>query len=138
MKFRTKYDLIAADYKAGDIVWGCAFASFKSKEKCKLRQEPQQGILALAYTESENNELRRILSDDDKKYGIAYFVPVRKNGTPSWSRAVKIGSRLYASTKEDCIELYNECIHKEIEKLNNIIADLQSQYIGIYLTKRGD
>lgn len=119
----TSDDLDRYNIKSGTMIWACNFALDKSKETCAFKQEPQYGMLASDVTED------RI--EKDRKQGITYcqfFIPMGKHGL-SWSKSVRVQSRVYADTKEECTTLYNSCISKEIAALNALIEKMKTHYL---------
>ena len=124
MDLDKKSDFDFSDVNVGDEIWACAFEYESTKEGTFLMQEPVLGQFVSAKTEKEH--LKNI-SNDEKLY-ISHFVPYKKNGKDlAWSKAVLIRNRMYATTKEECTEMFNESIKdkinwhlQELEKLNKM------------------
>lgn len=89
----------------GDEIWACAFEEAQNRTARKLAQKPVRGILT-----HYNNELAHNSMDLSVWKPIRYFVPYGKNGKPVWSRAVQVGSRLYADTEDECRMAYDSAV----------------------------
>lgn len=90
--------------KEGDVLWGCAYSIDSTKERMRLKCEPELGII--------------------KKIGYRMqFVKLKKNGEPS-AKAVCFSARHYADTKEECIMLYNNLIAGQVTFLERIIDEM--------------
>lgn len=110
-------------WRAGDVVWASGFKETSSKTGHRLRAKPQRGILAAA--KDEPTHAFNVAHHPNA--APKYFVPVTRDGTPSWSRAVWVGSRDYADTEREALELYNSAIQREIEKHRRRIRDLTKE-----------
>lgn len=110
----TRDELIENGFTAGQEIWGLRYTKQpikSSKGATRLLQcYPVKGVLAGRYL-------------DEESYGqggeILFFVPYGRSGKLSFSKAVDVNSRQYATTKEEAIELYNENIQA--------IADMYEQ-----------
>ena len=109
----------------GDTVWACAYVYTSTKENKGLHQHPILGVLS--HTKYEDT-MQQFL--DKNKYKPNFFIPFKKNAKSltydnlQFSKAVRVESRRYATTEEECKELYNKAIQSninwhtmEIEKL---------------------
>ena len=130
IKVRNYVD-VNTNFKAGDIVWACAYTPTSNKEEKYCYCKPIKGRL-MPYNREHLNDKLTDLETNPEKYDIAYFIPFKKNGIGlAYSKAVSMFARCYANTKEACDELYKELIteqidwHKaEIKKLEAEIANL--------------
>ena len=76
-------------------------------------------------TEAKNNEYI-----SKGQTNIRYFVPLKKNGVDlSWSKAVTIYARCYATTQQECIALYNRLIQDSIEWHEQEIKKLEKDLL---------
>lgn len=109
--------------KPGSIVWACNY-KLNSKGTGKIfYSKPVEGMLMLGNTQESHN--RRAKSGYTKPN---FFVPFRKKNTDlAWSKAVSVYSRCYADSKEECTELFEDIINKEIKKHQNIIDILNKE-----------
>lgn len=118
----------------GDIVWACAFSRTENTKSLKYFTEPVKGMFTrykcLKSEEAHRNN-KQIITND----GIQYFIPFKKNSQScdlqdlAWSKAVHYSARKYATTEDECKELFNELIDEEIQFHQNIINDIQSHKI---------
>ena len=124
MKVNGKY---ARDiFKNGDIVWACAYDKSESKEANILKQLPIKGKLMVCRTDEATNKILNIRPN----ISVAYFVPFKKNGTDlAWSKAVRVNSRMYATTYEESVEQYNDKIESYINWYKENIKDLENDRI---------
>lgn len=123
MKIKEHTD-IQNIFKVYDKIWACAFEYNSYKEGKFLHQKPVLGQFMAGNTLENHN--RRMSRYKDKNNAV-YFVPLKKNGIDlAWSKAVHITSRVYATTEEECIELYNELIQKNIDWHITEIEELKS------------
>lgn len=126
MKIRSYVEARKA-FLPGDEVWACAYSYDGNKEGRLYFQEPVLGKITCRNTESAE---KRELQDTSTWHQPNYFVPYKKNGRDlAWSKAVSIGARCYAFSKEECIELYNELIQENINWHLNAIHELQDAMI---------
>lgn len=125
MKYR-EYTNVAKNFRAGDTAWACAFHYTHDKESKSLHQEPIYGKFMIGNTQLKVDE--KLERRPDYSYP-EYFVPFKKNGVDlAWSKAVHMSSRHYATTEDECVELYNSLImdavdwhRKEIDKLEKLL-----------------
>ena len=112
MKYKNYMD-VAKNFKAGDTVWACAFNYTHDKEGRSLHQEPVLGKFMLCSTQAKHDD--KLKRYPDYTYP-EYFVPFKKNGVDlAWSKAVHMHSRCYATTEEECVDLYNNLIGNAID-----------------------
>lgn len=120
MKIRN-IDDIPKHFKVGDEVWACAFEYDSYKEGRALFQVPVLGVFTNSRTGAKNKDKLK----NSSTARIKYFVPLKKDGIePMYSKVVNLESRCYATTKEECIELYHELINERIEWHRNKIEKL--------------
>lgn len=112
-------------WHAGDVVWASGFKETTTKTGHRLRAKPQRGMLATARDESTHafNTVNR------PGASLKYFVPLTRTGKPSWSRVVWVGSRTYADTEREALELYNSAIQREIERHRERIRALVKELV---------
>ena len=56
-----------------------------------------------------------------------YFAPYKKGTTKRCGSSVKAGSRMYADTYEEAVEMYNDLVRQRIEKLKAMIAEAEEE-----------
>lgn len=123
MKFESYLNL-GGKFKSGDVIYACAYSGTLKNDGRSLFQKPIKGIFTVANTEAKNK-----LALSKGCTGIRYFVPFKINGVDlSWCRAVRISSRCYATSMEECIELYNSLVNYSIswheDRIKGIRKDL--------------
>lgn len=116
------YTQLKREYKSGDSIWACAY-EYNGTKECKLYfQEPVFGMLS-----NGNNSYWHEESMRKGRATPSYFVPYKKNSTePAWSKAVSISARIFAKTREECVELFNSIIRDNIRWHEEEIRNLQS------------
>lgn len=134
-------------------VWGCGFETNSKKLTSNrdttfmYRKEPMFGIVVPTRYEDEiirdlnekvnvGKTLKEINND---YYWGKTFIPFKKtykgNGENwttkdlAFSKSVVVYAREYASTYNECIEVYNDLIEHEIDKCNEFIEKLESYKI---------
>lgn len=126
MKIGNYLQLRKCGCKPGDEVWACAFSFTYDKESMRYSQKPVRGILACSNKEAVHNELMAKNSES-----IGYFVPYGVKGKLSWSKAVSSSAREFATTEQECIEMYNDSIRGIIDSLKKQVEDLEGEIISI-------
>ena len=117
-------------YKAGDIVWGCAYSSNFPHSSMTNYQKPCRGMLVSERMESAWEKEKARYRGREEELVPAYFVPLKKNGSGlAWSKLVHISSRLYADTEKESIELYNKCVQDTIDIHEHYIEKLKGDFI---------
>ena len=113
-------------FKVGDVVWGCEFAYNEQKENANKTQRPIKGILSSFRYEKD------YMANKNNSMGfINYFIPLKNDGkTPSWQKAIKAYSLKYASTEDECKEIYNDIINKNIKWHKNEIGRLKKELLN--------
>lgn len=125
MKIDTYLNLERKGMKNGDTVWACAYKVTFNKEGLRYIQKPVKGVL----TSSKNKDMY-LKHLEDGTTDIRYFVPFKKDKKDlAWSKAVQVSARIYATTKEECIELYNEEIQYYIDSCFRAIDDFKRDMI---------
>ena len=97
-------------------LWGYAYESHNPLENHtsrKLHCEPVRGIITHGNPRGCGWE----------------FVPLKKDGTPAYSKAVSMYSRRYAATEKEAIKGYNAKIQKIIDRLQEACRRLSEQKI---------
>lgn len=108
-----------------DEVWACDFKYAHDKESKHLYQKPVLGKLMAGRTEELH---KRCVASGTAT--VKYFVPFKKNGTElAWSKAVTVYSRKYATSKQECIKMFNELIESDIKWHENEIKALKKELI---------
>lgn len=92
-------------------IWACAYNVNNDTSHKYLIKKPVLGIAG--------------------EYNPRYFYELKKDGTPKKSSKVYCTSREYADTYEECVELYNSLIDKEIKRAEEIIKEHKKQKIII-------
>lgn len=126
MKIGSYTKLEKCGCKPGDEVWACAFSFTYDKESMRYSQRPVRGILACSNKEVTHNALMAKGSDY-----TGYFVPYGAKGKLSWSKAVSCSARKFATTEQECIEMYNDSIRGIIDSLKKQEEELESELISI-------
>lgn len=117
MLYKT-YDSVNNNFKPETTVWATAFEEARTKEALTSYCKPTKGILVCGKSLKEHeNEI-----SDAYKYStnatITHFVPFKKDGTPAWSKAVSIDSRVIADTEDEAKTFYNNAIDEAIQTAN--------------------
>lgn len=99
-------------------IWACAYDEDNNYDYSHLRQEPVKGMIV--YNSGENKV--RLYSDK-------IFMKIGKSGKLVKSSSVKLFSREYADTYEECVEVYNDTIDKRIELLKEYIEKSENDKI---------
>ena len=112
-------------FNLGDIAYACAYEYTHDKNGKSKHQKPVKGMFTAGDTEAKNNEYI-----SKGQTNIRYFVPFKKNGVDlSWSKAVTIYARCYATTQQECIALYNRLIQNSIEWYEQEIKKLEKDLL---------
>lgn len=96
------------DLQVGDKVWACAYDFHNNKDSMSYKQLPVLGMIRgncwNLHGETEDTKPR-------------YFIPFKKNHNTSFatSKIVDVTSRKYASSYEECANLYNELVNEKIK-----------------------
>lgn len=98
------------DLKVGDKVWACAFTLNSTRTGFAYSQKPVFGMIRGQKSKSKNDAI----SKKEAGMGAQYFVPFKKGSTTDliWYKAIQIGSRRYAASEEECIELFNQLVEE--------------------------
>lgn len=121
----THYTEAQDKFYIGDEVWACDFKYAHDKESRHLYQKPILGKLMAGRTEELH---KRCVASGTAT--VKYFVPFKKNGTElAWSKAVTVYSRKYATSKQECIKMFNELIESDIKWHENEIKALKKELI---------
>lgn len=124
MKFKS-YLSLGDKFKDGDVIYACAYSGTLKNDGKSLFQKPIKGVFTVADTEAKN---KLALSKGCNE--IRYFVPFKTKGVGlSWSRAVHISSRCYATSMEECIELYNSLVNYNISWHEDRIKEIRKDLI---------
>lgn len=116
--------MASVEIKAGSFVWAYAFRHNTSKESMALKQEPVYGMLAADSAKSPHEALMARLPCPR----AAFFIPCKQNSVTelAWSRAVRVESREYASTREEAVRMYNCRIKAAIGWHRKAMSELES------------
>jgi hypothetical protein len=107
------------DIKNREIVYGCAFNidfdrnSWYGGQVVHNICKPVKGMVK----KHENSD----------PYGRFYLL--KRDGSPRQTGMVSTGSRHFARTYEECVELYNQLIRDKIAKLIKIADDLENELL---------
>lgn len=115
---------------AGDKVWACAFQISIDKNSKRFKQEPVYGMLTVTDAPDKEIEYRqeRMRQTGEGRAHASYFVPFKKDGKSlAYSKAVQVSARCYATTQEECVEMYNKMIQKYIDWYKKEIMELEGQ-----------
>lgn len=122
------YDLSKSDsFHVGDTIWACEFQAQIDKEKVHLIQKPVKGVIMAGKSKKEHE--RRLSEGRFTSLSYCYFVPLKKDGTPAWSKSVQLCSRHYATDEGSCKVLYNELVGRHMNWLNTQISWAREQLI---------
>jgi hypothetical protein len=124
----TDANQLTLNFKAGDVVWGCSYAyREKDGDGLAVTQLPVLGMLLPCRYEKEWEEAKK----NNIPY-ISYFVPLKKDGkTPSWKKAMPAYALNYASTEDECKEMYNDAVLSNIEWHKSEISRLRKELIKL-------
>lgn len=124
MIIKTHSELYKSNLKVGDSIWACAYEFTMNSKSMKNIQKPIKGVLTTS-RDKKNNDSFIALGETGTDY-IRYFVPYKKNEIDlSWSRAVEVYSRKFATTEEEATELYNKLIDEYIAHYTEMIERLK-------------
>lgn len=99
-------------------IWACAYSTNNNTMYNYLIKKPVLGIVV----NKDNNEVyRRMLC----------FYESKKDGDIKKSSKVYCTSREYADTYEECVELYNSLVDREIKRAEEVIKEHERQKIII-------
>ena len=123
----TNIEDIHKHFSVGDEVWACAFKhemDSTGKVYRNLYQEPVLGVFVTHRTGAKDKS--KLKNGGNTK--IKYFVPLKKDGIePMYSKLVNLESRCYASTEEECKELFKQILEENINLHNKIIKELKNK-----------
>lgn len=112
-------------FKAGDIVYACAYQPTSNKEGKHNYQKPIRGMLVLYSTEAKCREREQKGYTEPR-----YFVPFKKNGKDlAWSKAVTVYARYFTDDENECREFYNGMISKQIRWHQYEIEKLKEEFV---------
>lgn len=92
------------------IVYGCAYQINNENLAARLRCLPVKGMIVPGRWSFN-------------------FAELTKRGEPRTSGLVDYGSRHYADTYEECVEIYNSLVQKRIDKLVDMQNDAKMDLI---------
>lgn len=119
----TDVNELSNHFKVGDEAWACSYAPNGNNGKVNIL--PIKGVLMPCRHEKDYTNM----CAGNNGY-INYFIPLKKDGkTPSWQKAIRAYSLCYASTEDECIEMYNELINSDIEWHKKKISKLRKLLI---------
>ena len=123
------FDLEKNGIGVGDDIWACAFSFNSNKETKALYQKPVRGQIVAGRTESQNKDIIKRCGGE-KNATMCYFVPYSKNNTSlAWYKCVNIDSRVYATTYDECVKMYNSMVQSCIEWHNATAKKLEDYKI---------
>lgn len=103
--------------KIGDAVWACAYQTDNNQITMGYIRTPVRGMIC-------NPRGMGIQRWQDE-----VFVEFGKNGQLKKSSSVSKSARKYASTKEECTELYNSLVTSRIQWLEDRISEANTHFI---------
>lgn len=119
MKYTTNLESI----KPGTKLWACAYEFDNNKITMELIQKPVYGMArGYGWNYDEANE--------EKSYSV-YFVPFKAHSETEFakSKSVRISSRVYADTYEECVELFNSLVKKKVEWFLERAEETRGDYL---------
>jgi hypothetical protein len=124
----TDSNQLPLNFKAGDIVWGCTYGYKENNgDGLAVNQLPVAGMLSPCRYEKDWEN-----ANNHAVPYINYFIPLKKDGkTPSWKKAIPVYALVYASTEDECNEMYNDAIQSNIEWHKSEIARLKKELIRV-------
>lgn len=118
MVFKTDLDM--KTLRPGTKLWACAYEFDNNKTTMGLKQKPVHGVVTDTWFSCE----------DDGINPARYFIPFKKDGESLCkSKAVRIGSRKYAETYDECVDLYNELVQEKIDWFGERINKVKEDFI---------
>lgn len=91
-------------------IWACAYTTTSTEKNMSFRREPVLGQIK----------------------GLdgywAKFYEYKRNGQLK-VKGVSVNARIYTDTYEECVDLYNELIDKQIKKLEDLITENRNNKI---------
>ena len=118
---------LSQHFKVGDILYGCAYTyggQATMMGNVTMKQIPIQGMLSPCRYEKEYE------SNKNATY-INYFIPLNRKGMPAWQKAIKVYALSYATTEDECEEMYNSFIEANIQIHKAEIRKLKRDLISI-------
>lgn len=115
---------IRKKFIATDEIWACAYVPNARRRTAMYYAKPVLGVL-LAGKNKEFHE--RALRAGDMTPRA--FAPYGKNHKVLWSKAVDLGSRMYADTEDEAAELFDRNVGREIETIEQELARAKSELI---------
>lgn len=100
-------------------IWACAYNVNNDTKHKYLIKKPVLGIVE-GYKPFGKNTVSRTRSS---------FYELKKDGSSKESSKVFCTSREYADTYEECVELYNSLVDKEIKRAEEVIKEHKKQKI---------
>lgn len=100
------------DLRDGQKVWGCAYSTNNTEKSMALKKKPVFGIVKTTAPYKEEG-----------------FYELNKQGEPIKSSKVSLYARKYADTYEESVIMYNVSVQKQIDFLNGLIEDCESDKI---------
>lgn len=100
--------------KHGDVVWACGF---------DIDVDRHDSSITHSYSKPVDGMIKSMYKDTNAHANTLWykcrFVPFAKNGKLRKSGEVSLYARRFASTYDDCVEIYNQLIDEKIAKLLN-------------------
>lgn len=100
-------------------IWACAYSTNNNTMHNYLIKKPVLGVV------------EEYKSKDITIRNLSCFYELKKDGTFKKSSKVFCMSRKYADTYEECVELYNSLVDKEIKRAEEVIKEHKKQKIII-------
>jgi len=88
-------------------IWGCAYSTNNTEKTMALRKKPVKGII----------------KEDGRFYEFK-----KDSKTLKESGVINYTSRYYADTKEECVEIYNSLIDKQVSFLRSLLDKCIDDY----------
>lgn len=103
----------------GMRVWATAYALNNGRTAVGQRIPPVQGELSAV-----RQDWPAGTAHVSGGKPIKYFVPYGKNGKLTWSKAVRLESRMYADTEDEAVMLYDMLINEEAKALRALACEI--------------
>lgn len=124
MVYTHEWD-VRKKFIATDRIWACAYVPNARRRTAMYYAKPVLGVL-LAGKNKEFHE--RALQANDMTPRA--FAPYGKdNYRILWSKAVDLGTRMYADTEAEAAELFDRSVRREIETIKSELARAEAELI---------
>lgn len=125
-----KYKTNCQNIKPGTKLWACAYKFDNNKTTMGLIQKPIYGM-ARGYGWDYEGTM------EENSYS-SFFVPFKSGSEIDFakSKAVRITSRVYADTYEECVELFNKLVEDRVAWFKKRATETEKDIIELNTSKK--